>query len=83
MLFEIVAALLKLFGDDRWDEWICVDLAMRMMKRDTDGFALVLENEDVFYKCVLFQFLESVSPDTNELMNAFDRLGCERRIMIG
>src|SRR5215204_828427 len=80
--FKMIFGLLQLLCDDRRNEWICVDLPMRMMQRYANGLALVLEDENVLYETVFLELLETVPPNTNQLVDLFNRLSSKRGIVI-
>ena len=79
---EVSLALFEFTIDARRHERKAVNLTVRVMQRNTDRFAFVLEDKDVIDEIARFQFAEAIRPDADELVYLFDGFFREARIMI-
>ena len=81
-LVEMLLRQRQFARNARRDERVSVDLAVRVMERNADRLALVLEDEDVSDEVELRKLGVAVGPDADELVDLLNRLGRERRRVI-
>ena len=81
VLRPVLACRLQLLRGTRWDEWVAVDLAVRVVQGHPDSLALVLEDEDVID---LFAGAELCSGRPRPRSGSYAMLahGRERRVVV-
>ena len=80
MRVEVRALLRQLARRDRRDERIGVDLPVRMVQRDADLDAAVLEREDVLDVVARAELAVPVGPDLDHQLDVPERQRAERGI---
>jgi hypothetical protein len=82
VLRSVVSGRLQLFRGTRWDEWVAVDLSVRVVQGHPDSLALVLEDEDVIDHFPDTKLPVAVSPHLDQVPYAALAHGRKSRVVV-